>query len=116
MFIHRKNAVAVVDKDGRLVANLSASDLCGLHRGNIDMLLLPVYEFLEMTVRERKGAILPDQLRTSKPDAPLDEIVNVILDSHIHRVWLINENDEPVGVVSITDILCLFSSFGKVEF
>ena len=109
MFLHRKNAIAIVDKDGRIISNLSASDLRGLHRGNIDSLLLPVYEFLETNSRERNGGLLPDQLRTAKPDTPLDEIVQMILDSRIHRVWITNDNDEPVGVVSITDILCLFS-------
>lgn len=116
MFMHRKNAVAIVDEDGRLVCNLSTSDLRGLHRGNIDTLLCPVYEFLETNSRERKGGLLPDQLRTAKPDATLDEIVKMILESHVHHVWLTNDNDQPVGVVSITDILCLFSPIGKVDF
>jgi CBS domain-containing protein len=116
MFIHRKNAIAVVDKEGRLAASLSASDLRGLHRGTLDTLLLPVYEFLESNSKERKGGLLPDQLRSAKPDTPLDAIVNMMLESHIHRVWLTNDNDEPVGIVSITDILCLFTSIGKVEF
>ena len=116
MFLHRKNAVAVVDKDGRLIANLSCSDLRGLHRGNLDTLLLPVYEFLEISSKDREGGLLPDQLRNATPDTPLDVVVNMMLESHIHRVWLTNDNDEPVGVVSITDILCLFTSIGKVEF
>ena len=109
MFLHRKNSIAVVDKEGRIISNLSASDLRGLHHGNVDSLLLPVYEFLETNSRERNGGLLPDQLRTAKPDTPLDEIVQMILDCRIHRVWITNDNDEPVGVVSITDILCLFS-------
>jgi len=109
MFIHRKNAVAVVDKDGRLIANLSCSDLRGLHRGNLDTLLLPVYEFLEISSKDREGGLLPDQLRNATPDTPLDVVVNMMLESHIHRVWLTNDNDEPVGVVSITDVLSLFA-------
>jgi CBS domain-containing protein len=115
MFLHRKNAIAIVDKEGRIISNLSASDLRGLHRGNIDSLLLPVYEFLETNSRERNGGLLPDQLRTAKPDTPLDEIVQMILDSRIHRVWITNDNDEPVGVISITDILCLFSPENAVD-
>ncbi len=30
-----------------------------------------------------------------------------MLNSHIHRVWLTDDNDVPTGVVSTTDLLCL---------
>jgi CBS-domain-containing membrane protein len=109
MYTHRRTAVAVVNSDGCLVANLSASNLRGIHRGNIDTLLDNVYTFLEEHNKDLlKGDLLSDQLKTAELDATADELVDMMLSARIHRVWLIDENDQPIGVITCTDILRAF--------
>ncbi|KAH9266654.1 hypothetical protein BASA83_010461 [Batrachochytrium salamandrivorans] len=61
LYIHRVPAVAVVEDTGRLVANLSASDL------------------------------------------PTSMIVDII-----HRMWVVDGEDHPIGVLSMSDILSVF--------
>ena len=47
MFYSKVNAVAVVDEGGHIVANLSASDLRGIHSESLPYLKLPPLEFLQ---------------------------------------------------------------------
>lgn len=105
MYTHRLTAVAIVNSDGCLVANLSASNLRGIHRGNIDTLLHNVYAFLE---EHNKDLNFSDQLKTAGLDTNIDELVEMMLSAHIHRVWLTDDNDQPIGIVTCTDILRAF--------
>lgn len=49
--LHGICSVAIVDEDHRLIANLSGSDLRGLTPNNLECLLDPVFEYLELKER-----------------------------------------------------------------
>ncbi|KAI8820701.1 uncharacterized protein EV422DRAFT_529803 [Fimicolochytrium jonesii] len=108
LYIGGVSAVAVVDKEGGLAANLSASDLRGLSSSNLEGLLDPVFTFLEIDTRRRSDQVKADQLKFVEPDAPLSKAIAIIRDAHIHRVWIADEGDKPVGVVTVSDILSVF--------
>jgi CBS domain-containing protein len=39
------------------------------------------------------------------PETPITELARKMLDAHIHRVIVVDEQRRPVGVVSSTDVL-----------
>jgi len=97
------HAIAIVDNEGKIVGTLSASDLRGLTSEGLPNLNKPVYQYCKdigggfvpvtVTSRTQLGEVLLKLVR-SKP--------------RIHRVWIINSSQEPIGVVTLTDILGLF--------
>jgi CBS domain containing-hemolysin-like protein len=40
-----------------------------------------------------------------EPQMPLAELARMMIDAHIHRVFVLDEQRRPVGVISSTDIL-----------
>jgi CBS-domain-containing membrane protein len=100
MFRNEVNAVAVVDDTGRLVANLSASDLWGISSQNISTLKLPPLQFLKSI----SGAIASHPV-TCSSRSYLAEVIEKLISAKIHRVWVVNSGEEPIGVVTMTDVL-----------
>ncbi|KAJ3299626.1 hypothetical protein HK104_008219 [Borealophlyctis nickersoniae] len=106
-------AVAVVDADGRIAANLSASDMRGMTDTSLESLTEPVYNFLETGTKRKPDQLKSDQLRVVEPTTPLITAVEKarsphMLEAHIHRVWITGETDEAIGVVTVTDALSMF--------
>ncbi|KAJ3163029.1 hypothetical protein HDU86_002198 [Geranomyces michiganensis] len=108
MYTNRVSAVAVIDKEGGLAANLSASDLRGLSSSNLGCLFDNVYTFLEIDTRRRSDQIKADQLKFVTPDTPLVTATDMMRESRIHRVWIADDGDKPVGVVTLSDVLSVF--------
>ncbi|KAJ3407452.1 hypothetical protein HDV05_005413 [Chytridiales sp. JEL 0842] len=110
MYTHRVSAVPIVDASGRVVANLSASDLRGITASSesLGALLLPVFEFLETKTRRTSEQLKPDQLRSVKGTDTLGSAARISLDSKIHRVWVEDDDEKPIGVLTLTDMLCFF--------
>lgn len=103
------NAVAIVDsKTGRLVGNLSASDLKGIDAQSIRSVEQPVTQYLlqHSPLSLNPVVVLPeDSLRLS---------LNKMLAVKVHRVWIVNgQNLNPIGVVSLTDVLSLFTAYSS---
>ncbi len=42
---------------------------------------------------------------TVHPETPISELARAMLDAHIHRVVVVDENRHPVGIITATDIL-----------
>jgi len=101
MFYNNIHAVAVVDELGVLVGNLSSSDLRGLSRENIDNIKLPPLEFLN----SMQGLFHPV---TCKPESHLNEVINKSISAKVHRIWVTDSGEKPLGVVTFTDILKCF--------
>jgi len=93
-------AVAVVDDDGVLLANLSISDLMGISDQNIGNVMLPVLEFLQKTNGERPAVPV-----TCKATDHLEDILPKILTAHVHRLWVTNSAQKAIGVITLTDII-----------
>ncbi|KAL2913992.1 hypothetical protein HK105_206442 [Polyrhizophydium stewartii] len=107
MHQHGVPAVAIVDATERLVATLSASDLRGITAASIETLINPVFEFLEAG-RRSVGQLAADQMRTVSPTTTVEDAALQMLGAHIHRVWMVDDEDTPVGVLSFSDVLSLF--------
>ena len=93
------SAVAVVNQNGEIVGNISASNIRGTDpRLVIEALRLPVIKFLEATGRRFHP------VTTTAIDS-LESVVQKVVSARIHRVWVVNSAQEPIGVVALSDIL-----------
>ncbi|TPX63484.1 hypothetical protein SpCBS45565_g06572 [Spizellomyces sp. 'palustris'] len=99
-------ALPVVNDNGLIVANLSASDLRGITRTGLTELEKPVLEYLKH--KTSSGQIKTPVVCT--PDHTLRDILGLLVGNHIHRVWVVEtlEDLRPIGVVSQSDIIASF--------
>jgi len=93
-------AVAVVDEFGVLVGNLSASDLKGITADTINSIFLPVTKFLNLISEEK-----PINPVVCSSDDNLADILPKIIKQQVHRVWVVNWEGQPTGIVSLTDLI-----------
>jgi len=141
-------AVAVVDKDGRIIGNFSMSEMRTIMAEHFGALAMPVAEFLAMEhgtdfwscthtsrrsldiacpnekeeVKSTEGAkFTKDKLRRQKhhhiggevgqdlvlvvPTTTLLEVLEKMVKNRIHRIYVIDPANKPVGVITCSDIL-----------
>eukprot|EP01102_Stenamoeba_stenopodia_P021680 TRINITY_DN8812_c0_g1_i2.p1 TRINITY_DN8812_c0_g1~~TRINITY_DN8812_c0_g1_i2.p1 ORF type:complete len:360 (+),score=98.47 TRINITY_DN8812_c0_g1_i2:44-1081(+) len=110
----KAHAVAVINsEDGKLVANLSASDLRGITSETIGSLLSPVEEFL----RSRAGRVVGEESIGSEekigklshpvtctPRATLGEVMEVAILAKVHRVWVVDSAQRPLRAITLNDL------------
>lgn len=84
---------------GRLMGTFSGTDLRGLFQEKFPSLLKPVLDF----IREQHPQSL--SCVTVPATAPLLDVVRLMAASRVHRVWMVNDSFEPIGVISMTDVL-----------
>lgn len=107
VFENRKShAVAVVDAERRLIANISASDLRGITSEALPQLLLNVEEFL----RKRAGSDSESNNRLQHPvtcssRATIGELLDSIVTAKVHRVWVVDSAQRPLRAITLEDIL-----------
>jgi len=105
MVEHKLSAVPVVDKNGRMVANFSATDLLGLNESNFSLLQLSVKKFLFSV----HGFPKPPVVCTT---ADTVEAVLLKLEVHkVHRVYIVDNSMRPTGVISMTDIMRFLTTY-----
>jgi len=96
-------ALAVLNDQGQVVGTLSASDLRGFDSEQLPKLNKPILEF----AKEVGGGYTPVTVHSR---VQLNEVLLKLVRSkpRIHRVWVTNTNQEPIGVITLSDILSLF--------
>jgi CBS-domain-containing membrane protein len=97
------SSLAVVSDSGDICENISATDLKGALT-DFKRLLLPVREYLGETRSVVLGMKKPEGLVHCYLDSTLRDVVGLFNDSRMHRVYVVDEQRKPVGVVSLTDI------------
>lgn len=103
---HSIMAAPVVDEQGAIVTTISASDLRGLRSHQLSSILLPVIDFL----KKQRGGVLQVPI-TSTVSASLYDVSTLMVIHRIHRVWITDEAKKPIGVVSMSDVICKFSPY-----
>lgn len=103
MLYQKVPAVAIVSGNGELVGNLSASDLRGLDQNSFTQLLDPVMEFVK-SVKRHRGLV------TCKKSSTLESVLSKLANNNVHRLWMVDDNNCPIGVVSLTDVMKLFAN------
>jgi CBS domain-containing protein len=91
--------VAVVDKNNRLIANFSATDLLGLTEENFPLLALNVKDFLCRMYGFPKPPVF------CKIDDSVETIMLKFAVHKVHRIYVVNETMQPGGIITLTDIM-----------
>jgi len=102
--IHNKEGregVALVDTSGKLIANISASNIKGMTRANIQLLYRPLTDFL---ARDRKRGWWQLPITTTL-DTTLENVLLQFVAAKVHRMYIVDDDGKPVGEVSISDIV-----------
>jgi len=106
------SAVPIIDNDGNLVANFSASNLKGLRQTSFIALLLPVLAYL--TIQPESADFRKNLARfksihpvTCTENTPFDVVVERMVAHRVHRLWVVQDN-KPIGVISIGDVFKVF--------
>jgi len=98
------SCVAIVDNLWRLVGNLSASDVTVLTELHFIDLVYSTSHFLNKMstlVYKYKRVIAVD------PQTSLRTVLHILTQNCIHHVWVVDTDDRPLGLVTLTDILAL---------
>jgi len=99
------NAIAVINESGSIVTTLSDSDLRAFTQDQFEYLFVSTTEFLS---RAHGGEIRKPVVCSDTDN--LKRVVDLIVREKIHRVWIVDGEMKPIGVVSMTDICLHFYS------
>jgi CBS domain-containing protein len=99
---HGISAIALIDTDGKLIANFSASDLRGLARAVFSWFGKSTIDFLHHFGRGPKPPFVESGSTSFKQ--AIDKISSK---ERMHRLYLVDKDDRPIGVCSYTDIMPL---------
>lgn len=107
---NKVQGVAIVKHtDGTIVGSFSASDLKLLTEDGFQYLTRPVVEFITIVraqAHHRTDAIIhvPKPV-TVTASATLAAVVKTVVEHKIHRVFVVDEENKPIGIVTLTDII-----------
>lgn len=110
MYAHGKEygGVPIVDKTGDIVATISNSDMRGLNKDSLGLLLLPVLDYLRIATGGARPVV------QASPSSTLKEVMYKAVYARVHRVWVVEQKDSKTkvtGVVTLSDILTKFSPY-----
>ena len=112
----RVSGAPVVDAEGRCIGVLSAGDFVSWAEkgeGSAKQLqercdcAYSAWQVLDADTLPRDSVasyMTADPVMTA-PSTPIDEMARMMVDAHIHRVVVVDEDERPIGIVSSTDIL-----------
>lgn len=83
----------------KIVGNLSESDLRGLNTDRLLDLLFPVLDYL----KQFHGVVRKPV--TVTVDSTFEQVVDKVLSEKVHRVWVVDAQNKPIGALSMSDIV-----------
>lgn len=104
----RVTGIAVVNDSGSIVGNVSVRDLKGIHTdGRVFWRLFQSVKDFMAHVHEEYQRVhgIPKELVSVTKAASVKDAVDLMVKNHLHRVYVVDDDKKPVGVVSIKDIL-----------
>eukprot|EP00298_Acanthocystis_sp_HF-20_P010647 c18970_g1_i1.p1 GENE.c18970_g1_i1~~c18970_g1_i1.p1 ORF type:complete len:352 (+),score=178.75 c18970_g1_i1:49-1104(+) len=104
---HHVTAVPVVDNFGHIIGNISASDVHSLVSEphlfvQTTRSYMTVGAFLEWRSQRENNVKAPI---TFKPESTLQSVMDCMVTQKIHRVYVVDDLNRPIGVVSLTDVI-----------
>mmetsp|Transcript_20804 Transcript_20804/g.29085 ORF Transcript_20804/g.29085 Transcript_20804/m.29085 type:complete len:358 (-) Transcript_20804:141-1214(-) len=104
-------SLPIVDskQGGKLIGNLSESDLRGITSKNLCDILLPLKEYLTKMNGEIRAPITVTSQTTF-----LEALEKVVLEK-VHRAWIVDDKNVPVGIFSLSDIMAPFTNFSWIH-
>jgi len=102
---NRISGVAVVNEKDEIVGNISASDLkvIGYDKKLFTKLFLTVEKYLELIPQNDS---IPGPICVN-PSTTFEELLTKIVQTRVHRVYVVGLDAKLIGVISLTDIIHL---------
>jgi CBS domain-containing protein len=104
------HAIALVDEEGRLQGNFSATDLVHIDLGSVSDIRLSGKEYL---TKYSRWSLTPLAILDNEKST-LAESIMLFSGIGIHRIWLVDSPMDskfsPTGVISVTDVLQIVHS------
>jgi len=100
---HKVMGVAAIDESGKLQANISANDVRKLPDHDLKQFLKDLFT----PVRELRD---PFRLVTCNVGDDIEQVLEKMIAHVVHRVWIVDAENKPLGVVSLCDIIGEFCS------
>jgi len=99
MTSHRITSIALINSNGTLSSILSAKDIKIIEPDALfTKLYKPVSEFLQIGTVNHTAISCGMQTRIS-------EVIQKLAQDKIHRIYIINQQNQPIGVITLGDIL-----------
>ncbi|KAI9009043.1 hypothetical protein DFJ74DRAFT_686683 [Hyaloraphidium curvatum] len=95
-------AVPVLDAAGKVEATLAVGDLRGITGDTVDSIHGPVVDFIKSRRFSHATAGVRPQV-TAK--STLQDVMEIMKMHQAHRVWVVDAEGKPVGVVSMSDVI-----------
>jgi len=95
--------LAILDEQGRLYNNISASDLKGITKETFFNLETPI----EQIIRGKKK--LPPV--TCTKDDTIENVIKIMVDYKVHRIYVVDDKQRPTNVITHTTIMKLFFTY-----
>lgn len=104
------SGIAVVNSSKQLVGNISVRDLRVIksNASFLKLLSLPITAYAEAVVTESG---VPKSVITCNPQDTYRTVLERVVSNKVHRCYVVNENNELIGVVSLWDLLNQLVSF-----
>jgi CBS-domain-containing membrane protein len=119
----RVSGAPVVDEMGRCVGVISTTDFmrwvdheqpAEMHRPRSQACVCSDWEVVSpeiLPVDEVRTYMTMDPVKVG-PGTPIEELARMMLDAHIHRLIVADEEARPIGIVTTTDILAAVARSG----
>ncbi|KAL6067955.1 CBS domain containing protein [Balamuthia mandrillaris] len=102
LYMNRVSGICLVDQESRVSGNLSASDLRSITPDSFKFFLGSTLQFLVKGTKSKLGAPVSCQRNTALKDA-----LALLVENHVHRIFVVDRNDHTQGVVTLSDLLPL---------
>jgi len=106
--IERSNlsGIGVVDEDGNLIGNTSARDIkyfvLDQGQAKIDQPILDYLAIVRSSVKTAKEKV---PVSTVHATDPIGRAIGLLAKTQFHRLFIVDSESKPIGVVSVADIL-----------
>eukprot|EP01118_Nematostelium_gracile_P015747 TRINITY_DN6365_c0_g1_i2.p1 TRINITY_DN6365_c0_g1~~TRINITY_DN6365_c0_g1_i2.p1 ORF type:complete len:301 (-),score=65.57 TRINITY_DN6365_c0_g1_i2:4-906(-) len=100
LYSARVTGIGLTDDQGRITGNLSASDLRGITQDAFDYFSGSTIQFLVKGTNSKISAPI-----TCSTDTTFEQLVSLFVTNHVHRVYVLDGNSYPLGIITLTDIL-----------
>jgi len=99
------SGIAVLDDEGRIHGNLSLRDLKVMSTDGrlFWRLYQPLHNFIDKLRKEDEER--PRRLKTVTVNDTLEDVINTLAEHRIHRLFIVNDDRKPIGVISLKDLL-----------
>ena len=101
------SGLAILNDDDTLCNVLSAKDLKQVQGSSFSTVFLPVGKFLDEKIKRQKKFV------SVKKDSTLKEVMKEFVDLKIHRLFIVDDNNKVVGVITGSDVVAAILEFTK---